>query len=224
MSTNDSASVLSTQTTQAQEIEKITFSQEQQARIDEIVKASMGRAGREAREEAATLREQIEAMTANPDKRVADLEAELRNRDSKIAALSIASEAIQAARTVERAALRAGLLNPDDVGTLLAKHVKIVDGKANVVTAQGVTRYNRYMQPMTVDEMINEFTSTKPYYLPGQGDGSSERTQSARTWQVPLDKVFGRRSEAKTAAKLMREHPQEYARMKIAAREEGLID
>ena len=115
-------------------------------------------------------------MTANPDKRVADLEAELRARDSKIATLSIASEAIQAARTVERAAFRAGLLNPDDVGTLLAKHVKIVDGKAKVVTAQGATRYNGYMQPMTVEELVSEFTSTKPYYLPGQGDGRSERT------------------------------------------------
>ena len=42
MRTNDSASALSTQTTQAQETEKVTFTQEQQARIDEIIQSFHG--------------------------------------------------------------------------------------------------------------------------------------------------------------------------------------
>lgn len=97
-----------------------------------------------------------------------------------------------------------------------------------VVNENGEPRLNAAFAPMSVDEFYADYATKKPHLVKsgargGAGSTTSNRSALATGKGVPLEKVFGRDSDAGLANRIAKENPAEYKRLRTQAVEAGLL-
>lgn len=89
-------------------------------------------------------------------------------------------------------------------------------------------RLNSSFDPMSIDEFYAEFATRRPYMVKngsrsGTGASESGNLNSLGTGKFTHKQIFGKESNSMLAAKLSREDPKEYTRLKTLARADGTI-
>ena len=90
------------------------------------------------------------------------------------------------------AASKAGSVNPEHIAELLKRHVTLdANGSVNVVDSEGNIRYNDSADPMTVDDLTEEFLNANTYYRVAgpSGTGSSSNTDTTSTEVAGLESL-----------------------------------
>jgi hypothetical protein len=202
---------------------KVTFSPEQQQRIDEIVRDAMGRSGREVRLKAEQLQQELDAAR----QAVADIHEQSRTKDKELAAtLAIASDQ-KLTIAIEKAAKDANFVSMDAVRRLTSGNVKYDHtGNIIVVDDKGNQLLNSEHQPMTLQEFYQNYAATHAFLVKSDvkgGAGSAPSSQHGSRDTIRLEQVFGRGSSAELANKLAQSDPIRYRTLKAQARAQGLI-
>jgi hypothetical protein len=210
---------------------KVTFTPEQQVRLDEIIRESQGRAGREAREEAARLRQELAALraaTPHPDDTgTRELASQLAEANAERSALKQANSEAQIMSHLR--AVSGEFVDIELAARIMREQVKNIDGKTVVVDSDGHARLNASYEPMTTAELAAELVAAKPFLARGRmsgGSGSVPDTAGPTTSSHQLEKLFGRNQERDAAKKLNAmaiRDPRRYQALKAQARAKGLI-
>lgn len=250
--------------------EKVTFTPEQQARVDAIVKESMGRAGGElrvslekvtaektqleadlaaakaavkaavtplekkaAKEDVDALNNQIVEMKTIQTTTQTDLERHrklVQDKDAEIAKAKDETVQVKKQVAIQTAANKAGFVDVNIVSKLTDDLVKFdgTRGRFVVLNEQGTERLNSSYEPMSLEEFYKEYAANNPFLVKSDvkgGAGSSQNTRSnfAGSGKYEVTQIFGKTSNGALANKLAQENPQEYHRMKIVAKEAGII-
>lgn len=100
-------------------------------------------------------------------------------------------------------------VNPDHVAQLLKNNVKLDEsGHPVVMNTDGEIRYNaETAEPFSIDDLVNEFLSTNPYFKPAgpQGTGSISNTSTQSSKSMDLGQLDLTRPD----------HRQLYKKMKM---------
>lgn len=218
-----------TQENQAQTVDiapaspqKVTFSEAQQARLNEIVRECQGRAAHDLRAELASVKEAATATAAElalyRDGTSPELIAAREQLAKEKTARSTAEARQQAfARDIalRDALAKEAVINVSDACKLLAPELSWKDGQ--LVGADG--------RPLSA--LVADFVVARPYLVRStvrSGAGSVESSVSlAAAEHHKLSDLFGRGSNGKLANDLAMKRPAEYARLRAHARAEGLI-
>ena len=218
----------------AQREEKVEFTPAQQLKLDDIIKKSMGRAGSEARAEAANanrkaaeLQAEVERLKAGaiPNSRSAELEASRLH----VAALQKQLTDGRTAQTLSDALADGSWVNAGVVSDLLKAKIawNTETNKPVVLDAEGLPRLNKDYDPMTLKEMLTEFAEAHPYLVRGttkSGSASAAATRSTLGADaVRVEQIFGKNSNSALANRTAIRSPREYAAMKLEAQRRGLI-
>jgi hypothetical protein len=212
---------------------KIEFSPEQQSKVDELIKESMGRAGREHREAAAKATQEAEVARSEALALKAQL-ATLRGDKEELAKITETIQQenirIRKAQVIAEAAAKLGFFNPSQVAKLTDSEVQWdSDKKRFVILADdGSERLGIDGNGLTIDAFFKDFAVANPHLVRGDvkpGIGSSENKIPYPTTgeREKLAKLFGRLSDSRAANTLAINNPQEYKRLKREARSLGLI-
>jgi hypothetical protein len=204
----------------------VTFTEAQQARINEIVREAMGRAGREHRDRAeqlstenTTLKSQLEEASGKLSAadalaaRIATLEAE--HRQSKV------SDAITSA------AVEAGFVDLEVARLLAMQAIQVGEnGEITVKGSDGQPRLDEVGNPLSLVDYFREIGARKRYLVRTEmrgGSGSFEAVRPSGPTDGELEKYFGKKSSGAAADALYRHSKQKYLAMKAAAQRRGLI-
>jgi hypothetical protein len=205
---------------------KITYTPEQQAHLNEVIKEAQGRAARELRAENARLKAELDAAKRTPSPAADSTETLLR-----LAQVERERDELRAAQhesTVNSALLSAAgnlFIDPALATRLMRDNVKVIDGKVVPVDETGNVRLNNSFEPMTLKDLAIELGTQRPYLARGEVRGGSGSTPSNRPLDtgVSLERLFGRNSNGAEANKLAMHNPQKYRELRALARERGLI-
>jgi len=212
---------------------KITFSPEQQLKVDELIRESMGRAGNDARATAARLQAemtvlQTELATLKGER--TGLESSLTLKDKEAQAARNETIAVRKQNIIQDAAAKLGFFNPSQVAQLTDKDVQWDAGKQKfiVLGEDGTERLGINGNPLTVDGYYKEFASKNTHLVrgdvkPGVGSSENKIPYSTLGEKEKLAKLFGRGSDGKAANDLALSDPNEYKRQRHVARRLGLI-
>ena len=247
--------------------EKITFTPEQQTKIDELIRSAMGRAGSEHKAEATVALQKAAQLEADLAAAKADLAAakgsgkkdaketvealeasiaEMRSanqatkdeverlrkitadKDGEIAKAKNDTVNVRKQVAIQNAAGKCGFVDVEEVAALTEKFVSTDDsGKFIVLNEAGTPRVNSSYNPMTLEEFYTEYAAKKPHLVRGDVKLGTGASQAARTLsgngKYELTQIFGPKSNSALANKLGTENPQEYKRLKVIAREAGLV-
>jgi hypothetical protein len=189
---------------------------------------------KESKEDIAALQAKIEEMQNASKTSTADIErykgiAQAKEKEleaAKADALNVRKEvAITSAATKS-----AEWVDLDVVRKLTQEtiHYEPEKGKWVVLNEKGQPRLNAAMEEMSLAEFFNDFAAKNPYLVKSsikQGVGSTEASRSAlsRSGKFEVSQIFGKASNSALASKLMKEDPAEYRRLKVIAKEAGLL-
>jgi hypothetical protein len=212
---------------------KVTFSPEQQAKVDQLIRESMGRAGNEARAtaarleaEAAVLRGEVARLTGDKSGLETTLEAKQREATSAKAE----TIAVRKQNAITEAGAKYNFYNPAQLAKLTGDEITW-DGKQFVVLgSDGTPRVGLDgSTPLSVDEFFKEFATKNPHLVKGDvkpGIGSREAQQPPHRTLGEREKLaqyFGKGSSSQKANALALESPQLYRQYKREAKNLGLI-
>lgn len=222
---------------EAEEKGTVAFTEAEQNKIDELIKHAMGRAGGEARQRAAFLEEQLEALRlenqqlrGNPADREA-LKKEVEEKQAELA--QVKTEMSQAKKqtflTVEAA--KHGFIDADQVLQLTKDKVSWDDGFNAYVVSDGETGvvFGVDDQPMKVGDYFAAFAEKNPHLVRSQlksGTGAGPSRQFNANPQADiarLKRLFGRGSDAAFANRYAISNPAEYKALREEARRAKLI-
>ncbi len=219
---------------------KIEFTPEQQAKIDEIVKRVMGRAGFEARQA-------LDAEKRRATQLENDLAAALENAPNKDEVEKIRQSKLESDKrlsSLEDALIKEkkqNLVHQFGHDRFVDNQVVLAMTERNlrwdsssqrflVVNEDGSLRMNlSTLEPMSPAEFFTEFAREKPYMVKSDvksGNGGTESNRSSFSngkTTFSVDEVFGPKSDSRKASALMKQSPAEYQRLKAEARTKGLI-
>jgi hypothetical protein len=120
------------------------------------------------------------------------LKKQREKADSEIATLRNELESIKIDGALINAASKAKSISPDHVAQLLRKNLKLTDdGSVIVIDSEGKPRYTDKADPMTVDNLVEEFLSSHQYFKAAgpQGTGSQGNTNNLDQQTVDLSKL-----------------------------------
>jgi hypothetical protein len=201
----------------------VVFTPEQQAKVDLIVKAAMGRAASETRRELDIERQER-----------ARLDGELKTAQEALSATGTERDALkhkhadaeQRATTLRRDAfiskkcLDYNFVDSEIVTSLTEQSLEWDDAKQSFVVVGS---------DATTDEFFAAFAAKKPYLVKsdvrnGSGSEPSTRTSLPSGQQrYKVEEIFGRGSNSQLANQLAQKDPAEYRRLKSQARNKQLI-
>jgi hypothetical protein len=203
--------------------QKVTFSLEQQARVDEIVRGAMGRAASELREKAERLQQDLEAA----QQAVADIHEQNKTKDKELSAFRTNAVDNQRDIAIQTAAAKEGFVDLKVVRQLTKDFVKIdAANQVVVLDDKGHARLNDRNEPMSLEDFYREYAASHQYLVKSDvkgGSGSSTATQYGSRDTIRLEQVFGRGSSAELANKLAQSDPIRYRTLKAQAKQAGLI-
>jgi len=246
---------------------KVTFTPEQQAKVDELIRAAQGRAAATERAQVVELTNRLTTLeqdlaAAKAEKSTAKTKTEKADADANIeavkaemreASMLIQRErdlAVKAAEAAKREALtfkqqaedtrkqqvisgavaKAGFIDPEIVTAITKDQVAWDEnlGRYVVKGEKGEPKYNSAYEPMTLEEFYHELAVNKPYLVrgevkPGASSTANGRFDAGNMTNVPLEKLFGPKSEAKLANALALKDIKEYRRLKEVAKASGLL-
>jgi hypothetical protein len=203
---------------------KVTFSAEQQAKIDELIRAAMGRAGNDARATAARLEAEAEALRAE----VARLNGDKSGLEREAKSARDEAVAFRKQTAITEAGVKFNFYDPAQLAKLTSDEVGW-DGKRFVITGEdGTPRVGLDGTPLSVDEFFREFATKNPHLVkgdvkPGVGSRENQIPHPTIGEKEKLAKLFGRGSDGKAANDLALSDPNEYKRQRHVARRLGLI-
>jgi hypothetical protein len=217
----------------------VTFTAEQQAKIDEIVKKAMGRAGKDAREQLDIERAEKSRLTAdlqaakdalanatNTEERdrlaaeVQQLSSELTNEKSMRITAEQRATTYRRDKFIAEACIAHDFVDVETVAALT---------EASLAWDEEKLSFTVVNSDATPTEFFTDFAKNKPYLVKsttkaGSGSGDSSRSGLPTGQQrYKAEDVFGRNSSSKLANDLARRDPQEYKRLKSEARNKKLI-
>lgn len=112
--------------------------------------------------------------------------------DEEVSMLRNELEKIKVDGALINAASKAGSVNPEHIAQLLKANVRLdANGTVNVVDSEGNVRYNDSADPMSVDELTEQFLSENTFYRVAgpSGSGSTGNTDTSRTEVTGLDSL-----------------------------------
>jgi len=185
---------------------------------------------KEASEDVAALTAQLAEIKAAADALRRDFEA----KDNQVKALentikSKDKELLTARKQweMQRAAEQVGFVDMETVLTMTDKQIKWdADRQTFVVIGEsGSERRNAAMELMTLSEFYQDFATKKPFLARGntQGGTGSTENRGSGSKRLPLEKLFGKGSDAKLANELAKTDPAEYRRRRAEAKAAGLV-
>lgn len=171
--------------------------------------------------------ERIKAAHADEVRRLSEL-AKQHEGAAKSASENLMS--MKKSLAIQAAASKINFVDLNAAVKLTQESIKWDDtrGKFIVVNENGTERMNSSFEVMSLDEFYTEFASQNPYLVRGEvksGTGSTEsvRTGISSNGKYAVEDIFGPKSTAALAAKLKKENPSEYHRLKGIAKENNLI-
>ena len=213
---------------------KITFTAEQQVKVDSLLREAMGRSARDIREQAAKLQEEKDAALAAAEVLKVELTA-LRGdksgleKESKTAKQELAKVKKQA--LIAEAASKHGFVDAKQVTKLVGDEI-VFDADRNQVHVVGEDGSVRTgldgSTPLSLDAYFADFANRNPHLVRGtvlSGVGSRENQipQPAIGEREKLAKLFGPRSDGRACNQLALSDPAEFKRQRYLARRYGLI-
>jgi len=193
---------------------KVSFTPEQQAKIDEIVKAAMGRAAFETRSELARTKKALEQAlaAASPDATEADkLRAQLDAARLRLDDLAQEHSRERLENTILAKAASARFVDPNQAALLLDK-VDLLDADGAPDSAK-------------IAAAVQSLADRSPWLVKGEvkpGSGSSP-AQSVPADAPKLEELFGRGSNAKKCNELAIKNPSLYRTLRAQALRKGLV-
>ena len=109
--------------------------------------------------------------------------------DTEISTLRTELETIKIDGALINASSKAKALAPEHVAKLLRSHVKLnAEGNVTITDAEGKARYTDAADPMSVDDLVEEFLASNQYFRAAgpSGTGSSGNTQNADQQEFDL--------------------------------------
>lgn len=161
--------------------EPVSFTEAQQAKVQELIDKAHAKAMAKADKATAALRAELDALKSQKQaettfdadaarKLLADTEAQYK---AQIAQMLDG----QKAGLLMAAASKANAVNPEVVAKLVADAVVYEDG-AFTIHENGKARLNSRMQPMTVDEYVAAYLEANPYLKrPANTGGAGSSTK-----------------------------------------------
>ena len=117
------------------------------------------------------------------------LKKQKEKADGELSALRSELETIKIDGSLMTAASRAKAVSPDHVAQLLRKNIQLGEDGNVIVTGQdGKQRYTDNADPMSVDNLVEEFLSSNQYFKSAgpSGAGSTGNTQNANPQSLDL--------------------------------------
>ena len=205
----------------------VTFSSEQQQRLDEIIKEVTGRTARSLRDELATARAELERVRAEKQSGSdADLTATVERLRAEVAEHKAnADSAVTRERQTRRDALvrtelsKHAFEDPSDILNLSKGEITFdKDGNVVIVDEYGQPRLNKVYKPMSLPEYFEDLKVRKAY-LVKKDTGTAVSNGSIEH----LKTLFGPGSNAKAANDLAMKNKPEYNRLRALAKQAGLV-
>jgi len=112
--------------------------------------------------------------------------------DEEVTTLRSELEKIKVDGALINAASKAGSVNPEHIAQLLKKHIRLdSNGSVSVVDSEGNVRYNDSADPMSVDDLTEEFLNANTYYRVAgpSGSGSQSNTEPSRAEAMDLNSL-----------------------------------
>lgn len=196
--------------------EIVQFTPEQQTRLDEIVRAAMGRAATETRQKLAMAEAKVKQLEAEraiaekaaaPDAEESDrLRAQLQQLErEKQEVIANTSKQLRDAQVLA-AANAEGFVVPSQV-------LRLIDIPQEADTA-------------TIEKTVREFATQNPHLVKGatkSGSGSSPSSGYPTAPQYQLTEIFGPKSDARLANRIAQTNPMLYKSMRVQAKAKGLV-
>lgn len=212
--------------TESQKPEKITYSEAQQKHLEILLKDAQRRTAKELRSklELAELRlREVESRPAGYNPEVERLQSELEQAHKSTA--SLAREAV-----IAREATRLGYFDSTVLSKLVSSNLEYdrTTKTFTVLDDNGEPKLNSStMEPMSVSDFLADYGNRNPFLLRGQVKGGIGSAQSQKfnlgAPKIPLERIFGDKSDGRIANEIAKRDKKEYARLKAQARAEGLI-
>jgi hypothetical protein len=210
-------------TTEAEMSDKVFFGTKQQEKVNALIRDAQGRAASEIRAELAAAKEAAAKQAAELEiYRNAESNPELIETRRQLANETIARTAAEERENAARKnaalfeALEAeGVIAPKDAVKLLSDAVVWKDG-ALVSTVDG----------KPVADVVRDFANARPHLVRGSvrgGIGSTPANRPLGESTAKLENLFGKGSSSKLANDLALKDPAAYSRLRVRARECGLI-
>ncbi len=209
--------------------EDITFDERQQQFIDTVlIPRSMGRAAKDVRQELAATKTRLanaEAAlkAASPESSETEkLRAELQL--ARAESESVKAAAAEATRTadIEKEATKAGVIDPALLRAAIGDRVQRQGKDYVILDDSGTPR-----DGVTLAQFIHDEAEKRPYLVRGvvvSGTGQSGSNSSAyQDNSLKPEMLFGRASDSRLANQTALRNKPLYDRLKISAREKGLI-
>lgn len=204
------------------ETSPVTFTTEQQSKLDQIIRDAMSRAGREARKQAESekeAREKAEQDLREAREQVNSTSEKLRSaeadRDSEITRRLAAEKS----RFIAEACHDHHFVDVNTVVSLTESQIEWDESKQSfrVVGSDASTA-----------EFFADFAQKRPYMVrsdvrTGPGSHDSSRSSLPITNGYKVEQIFGKGSNARLANELAKKNPAEYARLKAEAKARRLI-
>jgi hypothetical protein len=208
-----------TQIEQRTQTEKVTFNEAQQAKVNELIREAMGRAGNQARAEAATLKADLEKLRAEHEK----IKGEATTTKEK--ALETGKESL-----LLSLAGKHNFVRGEQLVKLLGDRVSFDESAKRYVckNPDGTTMTAANGEPLPVEALVSAYASENPNLVRGDlklGTGAVESRQwTGEPNQTDrLKQLFGKGSNSRLANELAMRDPQAYRQLKRDAQRAGLI-
>lgn len=222
----------------------VTFTPEQQVKIDEIIKSAMGRAAAEVRREKsvlekqlAHLNEQLETAKSSAgsqsdlQNQFTEMQRKLQEKENAISVVKEENEKLAKAQLVAQHCADVFV----DLGAVSAMTDRNIrrnpdTGRFEVLNVDGSLKLSpTTFQPMSVQEFYQSFAEEKPYLVKSTakgGNGSTASSQSSLSsgrGQYEPEQIFGKKSNARLANELAKQNPAEYKRLRTLAIKKKLL-
>src|SRR6185437_6749632 len=161
----------------------VKFDTEQQAKIDELIREAMGRAGRAAREEAARLKEELEVLRAQAPptpEQITELEERATKAKSELVEAETAAQRMRKEAEILAVSEKTGFLDIHVGAELLRGRMAWVDGALRPLNAHGSAMLNLLGQPMSLQEFAQSIAERSPYLIRSQAKGGAGSTSDKR--------------------------------------------
>lgn len=136
------------------------------------------------------------------------LKKQREKADSEISTLRSELESIKIDGALINSASKLKAVSPDHVAQLLRKNLKLTDdGSVIVIDSDGKPRYTDKADPMTVDNLVEEFLSSHQYFKAAgpQGTGSQGNTNNLDQKEFDLASLDLSKAEDRAIYKKMKQ-------------------
>ena len=147
------------------------------------------------------------------------LKETVSKKDSKIQSLESELKRIRIDETLVNVASGLKAVKPAEVKQLLRNNVRLNDqGSVEVINEDGTPRYSDKGEPMSVNELVNEYLKNNPHHVMAtqSGSGSQSKIGGASPKQIKIgDLDLSNPNDRKLYSEMRKERDQGLLKMKI---------